>query len=259
MVEGLDQASSERRSGRSGGGRSALITGATGGIGSAVARALALRGYRVGLLARREGPLRVLAEELGGFSLPCDVTDADAVVAAVARFEQETGGPLELVVSCAGAFSLQRVNELDPEELERQLSVNLLGSILLARAVLPGMRKAGRGILLQVGSVAGRKPLPGNAAYAASKYGLRGFHEVLRDELRGSGVRVTLLEPAATDTPLWDPLDPDADHALPNRSDMLRAEDVAEAVLFAAERPNGVQIPYLSIERVPGVAPSMRT
>jgi NADP-dependent 3-hydroxy acid dehydrogenase YdfG len=229
--------------------RAALVTGATGGIGAAVARALARRGYRVGLVARRQGPLRALAAELDGLALPCDVRDAAAVDAAVSRFVSEAGGPPTVVVGAAGAFSLQTVEELSAEEVERNLDVNLKGSIHVARAVLPLMRGAGSGILVQVGSVAGRKPLPGNAAYGASKYGLRGFHEVLREELRGSGVRVTLLEPAATDTPLWDPLDPDRDPTLPDRSAMLRPEDVAEAVLFVVDRPDGVQIPYLPIER----------
>ncbi len=215
-----------------------------------MARALAGRGYRTGLVARREGPLLALAEELGGIPIPCDVSDPDQVAVAVGRFEEEAGGPPELVVSAAGAFSIQGVHELTPVELHRNLSVNLEGSILFARAVLPAMRKAQRGILIHVGSVAGRRPFPGNAAYAASKHGLRGFHEVLRLELTGSGVRVTLLEPAATDTPFWDPIDPDSDDELPGRSRMLRPEDVADAVLFVAERPDGVQISYLSIERV---------
>jgi NADP-dependent 3-hydroxy acid dehydrogenase YdfG len=97
--------------------------------------------------------------------------------------------------------------------------------------------------------VAGRKAFPGNAAYSASKFGVRGFHEVLLEELRGTGVRATLVEPAATDTPIWDPMDPDADPNLPPREAMLRPEDVAEAVSFVVTRPEGVQIPFLPIER----------
>jgi NADP-dependent 3-hydroxy acid dehydrogenase YdfG len=133
--------------------------------------------------------------------------------------------------------------------VRQHLAVNLEGSISVVRSTLPGLRRSGRGTLILIGSVAGRRAFPGNAAYSASKYGLRGFHEVLLDELRGSGVRATLLEPSATDTPLWDPLDPDRDPQLPNRSDMLRPEEVAEAVLFVATRPEGVRIPFLPIER----------
>jgi NADP-dependent 3-hydroxy acid dehydrogenase YdfG len=111
------------------------------------------------------------------------------------------------------------------------------------------MLERGDGLIVNVGSVAGRKAFPGNAAYSASKFGVRGFHEVLLEETRGTGVRATLLEPAATDTSLWDALDPDADPGLPNRDAMLTPDDVAEAVLFVATRPPHVRIPVLQIER----------
>ncbi|MDH3424228.1 MAG: SDR family NAD(P)-dependent oxidoreductase, partial [Gemmatimonadota bacterium] len=115
--------------------------------------------------------------------------------------------------------------------------------------VLPGMLERGSGTVVSIGSVAGRKAFPGNAAYSASKYGLRGLHEVLVEELRGTGVRATLVEPAATDTELWDPLDPEQNPELPSRTDMLRPEDVADAVLFAVTRPEGVIVPVLQVER----------
>jgi NADP-dependent 3-hydroxy acid dehydrogenase YdfG len=111
------------------------------------------------------------------------------------------------------------------------------------------MLERGSGSIVNVGSVAGRKPFPGNASYAASKFGLRGYHAVLLEELRGTGVRASLVEPAATDTGLWDPLDPDADPALPDRAAMLRPDDVAAAVLFVVTRPDGVVIPTLRVER----------
>ncbi|MGY8776607.1 MAG: SDR family oxidoreductase, partial [Longimicrobiales bacterium] len=107
----------------------------------------------------------------------------------------------------------------------------------------------GSGLIINVGSVAGRKAFPGNAAYSASKFGLRGLHEVLVEETRGTGVRATLVEPAATDTALWDSLDPDTNDGLPNRTDMLAAEDVANVIAFAATRPDGVVLPVLQVER----------
>jgi NADP-dependent 3-hydroxy acid dehydrogenase YdfG len=110
------------------------------------------------------------------------------------------------------------------------------------------MLARGHGHLVQLGSVAGRVAYPGNGAYSASKFGLRGLHEVLLQELRGTGVRATLVEPAATDTPLWDPLDPDGRDDLPSRAAMLRPEDVARAVVFAISQPRGVQIPVLAVE-----------
>ena len=132
---------------------------------------------------------------------------------------------------------------------DETVAVNLRGTFLVNRALLPSMLERGTGLIVNVGSVAGRRAFSGNAAYSASKYGLRGYHEVLLEELRGTGVRATLLEPAATDTPLWDPLDPDRDPRLPNRDRMLRPDDVADTVLFVATRPQSVRIPVLQVER----------
>jgi NADP-dependent 3-hydroxy acid dehydrogenase YdfG len=230
-------------------GRTALVTGASKGIGEAVARSLAGAGARVGVAARDAGALESLARTLGGWALPCDVTDEAAIARTAARFEELAKGPPDVLVASAGVFALEPAHALTVSELDRHLDVNLRGAMLTVGAFLPGLRAAARGTIVLVGSVGGRKGLRWNAAYAASKFGLRGYHEVLLAELKGSGVRATLLEPAATDTPIWDALDPDSNPKLPNRSEMLRPEDVAEAVLFVATRPDGVQIPYLPIER----------
>jgi NADP-dependent 3-hydroxy acid dehydrogenase YdfG len=127
--------------------------------------------------------------------------------------------------------------------------VNLRAPFLVIRGLLPSMLARGSGLIINVGSVAGRKAFPGNAAYSASKFGLRGLHGVLVEETRGTGVRATLVEPTATDTALWDSLDPDTNDGLPNRADMLAAEDVANVIAFAATRPDGVVLPVLQVER----------
>jgi len=229
--------------------RSALVTGASRGIGRAVAEGLAREGFRVGLLARESEDLAEAVAETGGIPLPCDVRDERDVFEAVRAFASETGGPPGVVVTAAGTFSLASAAELEVEDLDRHLDVNLRGTIISVRATLPSMLEAGTGTLVLVGSVAGRRAFPGNAAYSASKFGVRGFHEVLLEETRGTGVRATLVEPAATDTPLWDPLDPDSNPGLPDRGGMLGADDVAAAVIFVVTRPAAVRIPYLPIER----------
>lgn len=230
-------------------GRTALVLGASRGIGEATARALAGAGARTRLLARSADRLEELARELDGKAVPADLEDPESVEEALRALEAHEGPP-DLVVNAAGVFDLEPFADTSLETFDRNVGVNLRGAFVVVRAVLPGMLERGEGLIVQVGSVAGRKPLPGNAAYSASKYGLRGMHEVLVEEVRGSGVRATLLEPAAVDTSAWDPLRPDERDDLPSRSRMLRPEDVAGAVLFVATRPPHVQVPVLPVEAV---------
>ena len=228
-------------------GRVGLVTGATGGIGAAVARRLAADGFRVFIGGRRVEALNRLAAEIGGVALPFDVTVEIDV--AVARGVVESGGArLDVLVNAAGVFDLAPVVETREVILRRNLGVNLAGVVNVTRAFLPGMLEAASGLVVNVGSVAGWRAFPDNAAYSASKYGLRGFHDVLLEELRGTGVRACLLEPGAVDTALWDPLDPDSALHLPDRAQMLHPEDVAHAVGFVAGLPRTVAVPLLRIE-----------
>jgi len=231
------------------GGHTALVTGASRGIGARVAETLAEAGARVWLMARSEALIREHAGRLGGTALVADLNDEAAVWEALDGLQEELGGPPTTVVNAAGVFGLSAVARTSVKDFDDHVAVNLRGTFLVVRSLLPDMLERGDGLIVNVGSVAGRRAFPGNAAYSASKFGLRGFHEVLLEEIRGTGVRATLVEPAATDTPLWDPLDPDADPALPSRGAMLTPDDVAEAVLFVATRPPHVRIPVLQIER----------
>lgn len=228
--------------------RTALVTGASTGIGLAVARSLAAAGAWVGMVARSETTLARAAAEVGGHAIAADVSSADGVQSLANYVGELLGDPPDLVVMSAGAFALSRLDRARPDEFDRLVDTNLRGPFLLVRALLPGMLARGSGHFVTIGSVAGRTAFPENGAYAASKFGVRGLHEVLRAEVRGTGVRATLVEPGATDTPLWDPIDPDRRDDLPSRSSMLRPEDVARAVLFAASAPPGVQISSIAIE-----------
>lgn len=229
-------------------GRRALVTGASRGIGARVAERLADAGARVWILGRSRDALEALASRIGGKAMVADLADEAALWEALDALQEELGGAPDVVVNAAGVFGLAPVASETVRSLDNHLAVNLRGAFLVTRALLPAMLDRGSGLVVNVGSVAGRRAFPSNAAYSASKFGLRGFHEVLLEELRGTGVRATLLEPGATDTPLWDPLDPDADPTLPNRSSMLTADQVAEAVVFVATRPATVRIPLLQIE-----------
>ena len=143
-----------------------------------------------------------------GFAdFPCDLTDVAAWKATAAHILAEVGVP-DIVVSNAGAFALKLLHETTQEDFDAQLDINLRAPFAVARALLPPMRAAGRGTFIHVGSVADHTAFPENAAYAASKFGLRGLHEVLVAEYRGTGIRLSLLSPGPTDTDVWNPVDP---------------------------------------------------
>ena len=231
-------------------GRTALVTGASSGIGLATARALASEGVRVGFVASGSSDTSATARECGGWAFSCDVSDPPGVEALRRDYLGAAGGPPDILFASAGIFSMDRFEDTSPGTFTKTLSVNLAGSFLTVRAFLPDLVERGSGLIIQVGSVAGRRAFPGNGAYAASKFGLRGLHEVLVAELRGSGVRATLLEPAATDTPIWDSVDREANPGLPPRGSMLDPRSVAACALFVASRPASVQVPYLMVEAI---------
>jgi NAD(P)-dependent dehydrogenase (short-subunit alcohol dehydrogenase family) len=228
-------------------GRTVLVSGASRGIGRAAAAGLAAAGAWVGMIARGEAALNAAAEEIGGHAIPADIGAVGDVHRVATYLLELLGGPPEILVNSAGAFSLAGFAETSPEAFDRHLDANLRGPFLLTRAFLPGMLQRGDGHVINVGSVAGRVAMAGNAAYSASKFGLRGMHEVLAEEIRGTGVRATLIEPAATDTALWDELNPDEREDLPSRAAMLRPDTVAAAILFAAAQPRGVEIQNLAL------------
>jgi NADP-dependent 3-hydroxy acid dehydrogenase YdfG len=230
-------------------GRTVLVTGGSRGIGQAIGRRLCQQQARVLLVARNEGTLAEAARALGADWYAADVTEP----AAVERLCKEAGtrwsAAPDVVVHSAGAFALAPIAETTVDAFDQQIAVNLRAVFLLTRALLPGMLARGSGHIVTIGSIAGRQAFPANGAYSASKFGVRGLHEVLQTELRGTGVRASLIEPAATDTELWDPIDRRRFPELPARAAMLNVDQVAEAVLYALSRPAGVVVPNLSIER----------
>lgn len=234
-------------------GRVALVTGASRGIGAAAAAALAAEGAHVIRVARS------LTESTAGRTedIPCDLTDPIQVSRLGARVIAGHGAP-DIVVSNAGAFLLRTLEATEAADLETQLAVNVRAPFYVARAFLPAMRKAGRGSFISVGSVADHVGYPENAAYAASKYGLRGLHETLLAEYRGTGVRLTLVSPGPTDTAVWDPVDPDRREGFIRRADMLRPDDVAEAIVFVVTRPAHVLIDWLRLGPNPKGEPQVK-
>jgi NADP-dependent 3-hydroxy acid dehydrogenase YdfG len=229
----------------------AVVSGASRGIGLAIARVLVEDGYRVAMLARSEGDLRARATELGAtaIALPCDVTDVEAVRGTTEKVTAEFGGAPDVVVNNAGAFKLATVENTELLDFKTALDVNLVAPFALVHAFIGAMRQRGSGHIVTIGSIADRVVFPENAAYAASKFGLRALHEVLRAELRGTGVRASLVSPGPVDTALWDEIDPDTRPGFTARADMLRPDDVANAVRYAVSAPKTVNVDELRLSR----------
>jgi NADP-dependent 3-hydroxy acid dehydrogenase YdfG len=231
--------------------RLAVVTGASRGIGLAVAQRLLDDEMRVVMIARNADALREAAAPYGDRAMPveCDVGDPVAIDAMVARVRDEIDAVPDVVVNNAGLFKLASAHEIDPSDFADALTVNLVAPFRVIRAFLPAMRERGRGHIVNIGSIADRVAFPENGAYAASKFGLRGLQEVLRAELRGSGVRATLVSPGPVDTSLWDEIDPDNRPGFSPRASMLTADAVASAVMYVVTQPNDVNVDELRLSR----------
>src|SRR5215469_9812079 len=216
----------------------AVVTGGSRGIGRAVVGALGAAGARV-LAVSRTG----LADaQPGTIELRVDLAAPLGIESVVRAAEREFGGAPDVLVNNAGAFLIAPVADTSPEQFDRLLALNLSVPFRLVRAFLAGMRARGRGHIVTLGSIADHVVFPGNGAYAASKFGLRGLHEVLRAEIGGSGVRATLVSPGNVDTTLWDELTPSVRALFPAAEAMLAPGDVAEAVLYALTQPARVSV-----------------
>ncbi len=214
----------------------ALVTGASSGIGRAVARRLAEQGFAVALVARRRAALEQLQSELPPtktVALAQDLTDfgaADGVVAAV----QAKLGPIDVLVNSAGMAYTNTLESTPVADWERVLALNLTAPFAMTRAVLPGMRARRSGLVVNLVSIAGERAFAGWGAYCASKAGLLAMTRVLAEEVRSEGIRVTALCPGAVDTALWDSEAIAADF---DRAAMLSAETVAGLVLYTVNLP----------------------
>jgi NADP-dependent 3-hydroxy acid dehydrogenase YdfG len=211
-----------------------LITGASSGIGAATARQAAESGWRLVLAARSEDKLAELAAELGGeeraVAVRCDVQSFDDQQAAVSS-ALERFGRLDAFVANAGFGAQRGFLESDPDFWRDMVLTNVYGCALSIRAALTHFREQGRGHMLLMGSVAGRRALPGSL-YSATKWSVTAMGEALRQEVSDSDIKVTLIEPGMVDTPFFDEPKPEG----------LRADDIARAVMFALSQPPHVDV-----------------
>jgi len=223
--------------------RVAVVTGASSGIGEATARALAADGHRVALLARRADRIQALADELGSaIAIAADVTDRDSLVAAAGRVRDELGAA-DVLVNNAGVMLLGPFISEQRIEHRRMVETNLLGAMTATEVFLDQLRDGG-GDLVNLSSVAGRTARAGNAVYAATKWGLNGWSESLRQELQPD-IRVIVVEPGAVETELVDHIT----HADTKRAAQefvrdlaIKPEDIAEVIAFAVSRPRRMSL-----------------
>lgn len=232
-------------------GRVAIVTGASSGIGEAVSEALAGAGAKVLLAARRVERLNEIAARIreGGGEVTCQPTDvSDRVqVERVVAATMERWGRIDLLVNNAGVMPLSPIEELRVEDWERMIDVNVKGVLYGIAAVLPVMLQQGGGHVVNVGSVAGRRPFPGGSVYSATKFAVRALNWGMQLELSAArGIRVTDVQPGVVATELLDHIpDPqrrEGFEAAWAERRMLRPEDVASAVLFAVTAPEHVNV-----------------
>jgi NADP-dependent 3-hydroxy acid dehydrogenase YdfG len=229
--------------------RTAVVTGASSGIGAATARSLAAAGYHVICAARRVERVEALAQEIGGTAVRCDVTSTDEV-AALADL---VGPTLDVLVNNAGAaFGSEPVSEADPNDWRAMYEVNVIGLLNVTKALLPALIASGDGVIVNMGSTAGRIAYEGGAGYTAAKHGTQVVSETLRLELCGQPVRVTEIAPGMVRTDEFSLVrfegDQDrADAIYAGVAEPLVAEDIADAVAWVVTRPSHVNIDELVI------------
>jgi NADP-dependent 3-hydroxy acid dehydrogenase YdfG len=226
------------------GARVAVITGASSGIGAATARALAANGYRVALLARRVDRIDALAAELGAgaIAVEADVTDRDALADAAQRVRNELGRA-DVLVNNAGVMLLGPFSAEQRADYRAMIEVNLLGAITTTEVFLDQIKDGG-GDIVNISSVAGRVARAGNGVYAATKWGLNGWSESLRQELLPD-VRVTLIEPGIVDTELPTHITHQATRqGVQEAYDVaaVKPEEIAEVIAFVLARPRHLVI-----------------
>ena len=227
-------------------GEVALITGASRGIGLAIARVLRREGMKLVVAARGAGPLEALARELDASGVEVkavagDVGDREYCRRLVAAAE-DAFGAIDVLVNNAGLAVPGKIVDTRPEDVEQQVRVNFLGTYYCTRFALPGMIARGRGHVIMMDSVAGLKYSPGGSIYSSTKFAVRALAEALRNEVQAHGVKVSAIYPGITLTTYFDPENPSALPPPLPLEQMLTAEDVAEATLSVLGLPPRVSV-----------------
>ena len=228
----------------------AVITGASSGVGKSLAIQLSDAGYKVVLAARSEDKLNVIAEEIqkmGGNCLvvPTDVSQPEQINNLKDRTLEY--GDVFVVINNAGLGKFCKIEDVTLEDWNRQLDVNLRATFLVSQAFIPGMKRRKKGTLVFMNSVAGKKGYPYSAAYVASKYGMRGLADSLREELREDNIKVISIHPGAVDTPFWDGTGVNFP-----REEMLDTATLAQSIVHTIQSPGNFTIEEMVVRRTAG-------
>ena len=229
------------------GSRTALVTGASSGIGAATVRALAAAGMRTVSAARRIDRCRALAEEVGGEAIELDVTDPESV----ARMAERLSEVAVVVHSAGGALGMERVEDADEEHWRTMFETNVMGVERVTKALLPALRRSGDAHVVVIGSVAGVEVYPGGGGYTAAKHAANALARTLRLELVGEPIRITEIAPGLVETEFsLVRFDGDEEKAAKvyDGVEPLSAEDVAEVIAFAVTRPANVNLDYVAVK-----------
>jgi short-subunit dehydrogenase len=215
-------------------GKKILIAGATGGIGAHTAKLLAASGAELYLTGRKADVLQATASSL---QVPAerifvtDLSDAEAVERMASSVLQQAGSP-DILINASGIGIIKPLEQLSLGEFMMTLNANLVGSFLLVKAFLPAMKEVKKGLIINIPGVLGKVPMAGAAAYSASKYGLVGMMQSIREELKRTDIRITNLFLGGVDSPFWDSID-----LRVQKEKMIRAEEAARAIWFLCQQP----------------------
>jgi short-subunit dehydrogenase len=215
-------------------GKNILITGATGGIGSHTAKLLAGSGANIFITGRNSGKLSAIAGITGSSlsqSYAADISKADEVAALKEKYFS-VYPTIDILINAAGVGIIKPIDSLSEEDFLQTIHFNLLAPFLLVKAFLPAMKEAKKGLIINIPGVLGKTPMAGAAAYSASKYGLTGMLQSIREEVKRTDIRITNLFMGGVDSPFWDNID-----LRVQREKMIRSEEAARAIWFLCQQP----------------------
>ena len=215
-------------------GKNVLIVGATGGIGAETAKLMQSSGARLFLAGRNAGKLQELASSLGipaERTFAADVTNEQSIAGMAQAFHAQAPA-VDVLVILSGIGIIKPMESLSIEEFQRTINTNLTGPFLLMKYFLPAMKEQKKGLIINIPGVLGKVPMAGAAAYSASKYGLVGMMQSIREELKRTEIRITNIFMGGVDSPFWDSID-----LRVQREKMIRQEEAAKAIWFLAQQP----------------------